>query len=215
MDERIRIAREEERAQLSRMLHDDLAQSLTAAQMDLHWIARQVADPGNRQQALIDAVASISSRLSETIQAVQKISRELRSDFLTTGLIPALEAEVAAFERRSGIRGRLLVTGKEPLELDARTASSVFRIVQQALTNVVQHAGATRVNVAVRPSATGLTVSVADNGRGIPTAALSSRTSLGLIGMRERASLIGGRIAIHRRTPRGTIVRVIIPNGER
>jgi signal transduction histidine kinase len=87
----------------------------------------------------------------------------------------------------------------------------VFRIVQEALTNVLQHANATRVTVTLRKSSSSLTVSVADNGRGISEHDLAKSRSLGLTGMRELSSLVGGRLDVRRRPPTGTIVRLTVP----
>lgn len=209
-DERAQSAREEERARLSRSLHDELVQTLVAAGVDLHGIAERLTAGAEPPAELAGAVRAAAHCLEEAVAAARRISSGLRIGLLELGLPTAIEAEAEAFERRWGIRCRVVVRG-ELHHLDAGRAAWVFRIVQQALTNVGQHAAATRATVTVRVSAARLTVSVADDGRGVATAALQSPDSLGLIGMRERAALLDGRLDVRPRRTRGTVVRLTIP----
>jgi len=209
-DERAQSARDDERARLSRSLHDELVQTLVAAGVDLDGIAERLTAGAEPPAELAGAVRAAAQLLAEAVAAARRIAGGLRIGLLELGLPTAVEAEAEAFERRWGIRCHLVVRG-ELHHLDAGRAVRVFRIVQQALTNVGQHARATRATVTVCASAARLTVSIADNGRGIAPAALDSPDSLGLIGMRERATLLDGHLEVRPRRARGTIVRLTIP----
>jgi signal transduction histidine kinase len=121
---------------------------------------------------------------------------------------------VKEFERRAGIRTRVQ-SNAEHVALDPGRATAVFRMLQEALTNVATHAQATRITVTVREALGALGVSVSDNGRGIPCEQVGSVDSLGLLGMRERAELLGGSVDVRSNHPRGTVVTVSIPLAER
>lgn len=211
----IRI-REEERAELSRTLHDRMGQELIGMKMDLHWVAAQLPGSGASPEAGIGArVDSILHRLGLTIQSVRTIASELRPAVLDQlGLIAAIQWQAADFERQSGIHCRVDSRIRE-IDLEPRRAAAVFRIIQEALTNVLQHAHATRATVTVRREARSLAVSVTDDGRGIPEHDLTDDDSLGLIGMRERCALLGGTLDVRRRRPRGTVVRCTVPLAEK
>jgi signal transduction histidine kinase len=203
--------REEERAELSRTLHDQIGQTLAGLKMDLAWLSAQIESSPSSNKSLIDKAEAMRLRLDETIQFVRSTATELRPGVLDKlGLVAAIEWQVAEFERRSGIRSRV-DTRIDHVDLDRDRSAAAFRVVQEALDNALQHANATRVTVSVRGSAERLTVSIADNGRGISDGEIASRESLGLMGMRERAALLGGSLEVRRRRPAGTLVKLTVP----
>jgi signal transduction histidine kinase len=147
----------------------------------------------------------------ETIQSVRRISTELRPAVLDAlGLVPAVEWAAEEFEARTGTRCRLdLPHDDVVIEQDAATA--LFRIFQETLTNVARHAAATEVNVRLAKEEGGLTLDVHDNGKGVNEEQLSAGRSLGILGMRERALVLGGELTITGAPGKGTTVRVHIP----
>ena len=204
--------REEERIQLSRTLHDRMGQALAALKMDLHWLAAQLSsliEPARSDMA--NRVESILRLLDEVIESVRSVASELRPPVLADlGLVAAIERQAEDFERRSGIRCRV-DSRLSQVDVDPSRAAAIYMIIQEALTNVLQHAHATRATVTVRRSRQTLKVAVADNGRGISDRDLASAGSLGLIGMRERTVLLRGTFEARRRQPRGTIVTFTVP----
>ena len=211
---RSRARREEDRTRLARELHDQLGQALAGIKIDLYWIG-QHAGP-DREPGSVGAKADTTMRLvDDTIWRVRRLSSQLRPSVLDKlGLVAAIEWEAREFERRVGIRTRVQ-SNAEHVALDPGRATAVFRMLQEALTNVATHAHATRITVAVREADGTLAVSVSDNGRGIPREQIASLESLGLLGMRERTALLGGSIEVRGNRPRGTVVVMSIPLAER
>jgi signal transduction histidine kinase len=154
-------------------------------------------------------------RLSETtISAVRRISSELRPSVLDDlGLAAAIEWQARQFQTRTGIichcEGSV-----ENLDLDREQSTAIFRILQEALTNILRHARATRVEISIKEEAGEIVLTVGDNGRGITEDEKSRLQSLGLLGMRERAHLIGGAIDIIGVDAQGTVVTVRVPNAK-
>ena len=204
--------REEERAELARTLHDQVGQLLAGLKMDLRFLAPQLLPAtGLSRDELTGKIDSILTRLDETIASVRKTAGELRAAAVgKRGLVAAIQSQAEEFERQFGIRCKVDAR-LEDIELEPHRQTAIFRIVQEALTNVRQHAHATGATVRVRKSVKSLTVSVADNGRGISYGDLANGGSLGLIGMRERAALLGGHLEVRRRRPAGTVVRLRVP----
>ena len=211
---RSRARREEDRTRLARELHDQLGQALAGIKIDLHWIGQHAGV--EREPGSVGAKADATMRLvDDTIWRVRRLSGQLRPPVLDKlGLVAAVEWEVKEFERRAGIRTRLQ-SNAEHVALDPGRATAVFRMLQEALTNVVTHAHATRITVGVREANGALAISVSDNGRGIPREQVGSLDSLGLLGMRERTALLGGSIEVRGNRPRGTVVVISIPLAER
>jgi signal transduction histidine kinase len=207
--ERARLAREEERTRLSRELHDQLGQTLSGLKMDLAWVGR-LMEQGNLASAKAK-IAALMSDADGTIEMVRRIATELRPAVLDRlGLVAAIEWQAEEFAKRTGIRCRVIGADCQVV-LDQNQATGVFRILQEMLTNVLRHAGATSVTVTVRKSRGRFGLHVVDNGRGIAPDVIDSDRSLGLIGMRERAALLGGELVVRRRIRGGTSVHVIIP----
>jgi signal transduction histidine kinase len=209
---RLETAREEERARLARELHDELGQVLTSLKLEFMWLVDELGKiepkPGNQ---FVNKLQSLVGLIEVSIQSVRHISGDLRPAVLDhLGLAEAIEWEAARFERRTGIRCR--VTSSLNREMPDRSqALALFRIVQEALTNVVRHAHAGAVRITLRERGRLMTVTVRDNGRGITKAQKASVDSIGLLGMTERARLIGGRITISGVQGRGTTVTVQVP----
>jgi signal transduction histidine kinase len=154
----------------------------------------------------------IMATLDETVTAVQRLSSELRPSVLDDlGLPAAIEAEALRFEQRTGIECELSLPDHTDLQVDGPAASAIYRIVQEALTNVARHANASRVEVHLREHPEELLLKIRDDGRGITGEEVSDPRSLGLIGIRERAVMAGGTVHFEGVAGRGTIVSVRIP----
>lgn len=202
---RVQRVREEERTRVAREIHDELGQALTAIKIDLSSLCREL--PADKKQRSV----SILKLVDETIQSVRRISTELRPAILdAVGLVAAVEWAAEEFEARTGTKWRLDLP-QEDLVIDQERATALFRIFQETLTNVARHAKATEVNVRLAKEDGNLTLEVHDNGEGVSEEQLSSGRSLGILGMRERASLLGGELTITGAAGEGTTVRVRIP----
>lgn len=205
---RMEKVREEERARIAREVHDGLGQSLTAIKMDLFFLLRSI--PQHEIPART-RLTSTTKLVDETIQLVRKIARQLRPGLLDDlGLGAALEWEAEEFYKRTGIPCRVR-TPDADLTLDDAYSITLFRIFQEALTNVARHSGATSVDVKLSKDAERVTLEVSDNGRGIPQAVAAQGRSLGLVGMRERAQLLKGEFRIKSESGGGTTVIVSLP----
>ncbi|GEM_PF-6735318 len=210
--QRILEAQEQERLHLARELHDTLGQLLTALKMDAEWIARRA----HRLSEARELARELCQRLDRAMESVRALSRGLRPAMLDWGLGPALEALVEEMKEQSGSQGDgprgWNLTLRGPLEeLPRETALALYRIAQEALTNVLRHAQARCVQVTLAVTDGQATLRVEDDGRGIPEEALNSPYALGIVGMRERAELLGGTLRVERRRPRGTSVLAEIP----
>lgn len=204
---RMTAMREEERARLSREIHDELGGSLTAMKITATQIRRGYPD----DETLQTQSKNLLELIDDTIQKVRQIATDLRPSILDDfGLLAALEWQLQEFQRRSEIECQLLPSTKEVV-VDRDSATAIFRIFQETLTNVARHAQATRVVVSLEQAANYLLLSVQDNGRGISTKELVQSKSLGLAGMRERVHLLSGQLNIQGKPGQGTIVQVKIP----
>lgn len=205
---RLQSIREEEQTRLAREVHDELGQSLTGLQLGLTWLGEKL---DHHQHRLQEKVTSLLAILGATIQSVQRISAVLRPAMLDDlGLIAAMEWQARVFENHTGIPCAFS-SSIGNIEPDRTRATAVFRILQESLTNVARHAGATRVTVAFRRIERVLVLVVQDDGKGIAGNVLSDHRSLGLIGMRERVHEFGGNITISCPPNGGTVVTARIP----
>jgi PAS domain S-box-containing protein len=202
---RLQSAREEERTKVAREIHDELGQALTAIKIDLSSLGREL--PADKKPAS----ESILKLVDETIQSVRRISTELRPAILdAVGLVAAVEWAAGEFEGRTGTTCQLDLPW-EDIAIDQERATALFRIFQETLTNVVRHANATVVSVRLAKEDNNLTLRVHDNGTGVSEEQLSAGSSLGILGIRERALLLGGELTISGDPGEGTTVRVRIP----
>jgi len=206
LSDRLLVIQEEERSRIARELHDDLGQSLTALKMDIIGLLAKTEQQYGR--------SPIANRILRTLEAmvtsVQRISSELRPSILDDlGLVPALESEAMMFEDRTGIECELSLPSDARIE--AHCATAIYRIVQEALTNVARHSNASRVEIRLRERTDELLLEIRDDGRGVTIDEVGDPRSLGLLGIRERADLVGGTVHFEGVSGRGTIVSVRIP----
>lgn len=204
---------EEERTRISREIHDELGQMLTGIKMDLGTIEQDLDAFGNdpRVSPVVERLVAAMELTDTTIKTVQRIAAELRPGILDKlGLEMALQVEVDQFQKRSGLPCRLVLP-ESPQKLDAKVTTVFFRICQEALTNVIRHAQASAVEVALRTDGDCLELDVRDNGRGFAGADLLSPESLGLLGMQERAHQVGGTVTFITPPDGGTLVALRVP----
>lgn len=208
----IEAIREDERTSVAREIHDELGQALTALKMDVAWLARRIqADETFGREAVNEKLLAIASMTDTIIDQVRRISSELRPGVLDDlGLLAAVEWQAQEFERRAGIP--CVVRDELGDRHFARNiATAIFRIFQEALTNVARHARAARVEVLLQCRDRHLRLEVRDDGVGISAEAIARPNSLGLLGIRERASRLGGTATIHGEPNGGTSLAVEVP----
>lgn len=203
----LQTVREEERARIARELHDEMGQALTALRIDLGWLRSKCQPLGT---PTVERVGAALGVVEHSIVSLRRISEDLRPAMLDSlGLAAAVEHHVAKFSERTGIACRLNMN-REEFELDDRLATTVFRIVQETLTNVARHAGASEVTVRIDEVDDGIRLTIQDNGRGISDA--KDKKTFGLLGMRERIAMLGGRLEIHSRPGKGTRIAGWLPH---
>jgi PAS domain S-box-containing protein len=216
---RLQQIREEERIMIAREIHDEMGGGLTGLKIDLGWLLRKMgnADPGEERVALMDKIDTANALIDQMIRVVRRISADLRPSVLDDlGLIAALEWQLAEFTSRTEIRHEFATTF-EYVNMEEETAVAVFRIFQEALTNVVRHARATKVTVVLREDERSLfgdesfVLEIRDNGTGITEEEILNPESLGLLGMKERVLTFGGEISIHGKPGCGTALVLKIP----
>jgi PAS domain S-box-containing protein len=199
--------REEERSYIALEIHDVLGQQLTALKMDINWLKkRMIAD-----QATAERMTAMNSLVDDTIKTVRRISSELRPGILDDlGLIAALEWQGTEFEKNTGI-ALIFETNTTDIELERGFSTNVFRVYQEALTNIARHSDATQVDTSFVDRGNSISLSIKDNGIGIDLEEVKTKKSLGLISMKERARMFGGEVTVERKTPHGTEVTLTIP----
>lgn len=206
--ERLHEVREEERAALSRVIHDEVGQRLTLLKLNLSWLIDRLPAPW---KVLPGEFAKLGADIDAILAVSQKISNQLRPAIIDDlGLKPAIEADIQKYQDSMHWRSETAFTPEDFSFQDERDIA-VFRIVQEALANVARHAGATRITINARTTRKNYILVIEDNGRGIKKSSIASTNSLGLIGMRERAGIFGGRVTITRGRKWGTTVRLSLP----
>jgi len=198
--------REEERKRIALEIHDELGQLLTALKMDVSLLKMRLSGAPD----LLGKVNGMRDLVEQTILMVRNVANHLRPAALNFGLVSALEWLADDFGKRTGIPCQLVLNAGEP-ELDDAHATALFRVVQESMTNIARHARATRVYVTMMRDARGLVLNVSDNGCGFDPAAAGTRDSYGLLGMSERARLIGASLQIDSAPGSGTVVSISIP----
>jgi PAS domain S-box-containing protein len=212
LERRMRDAREEERRRIAREVHDELGQGLTALKIDLAWLRGRLADG---KPDLLSKMESMNRMVASTLETVQRVSSELRPGILDSlGLSAAVEWFVRDFETRTAIECFLALEPEE-ITLEPDLATDIFRILQEALTNVARHSQATWVRVHLQQKPAAVELRVIDNGVGISDDQAGRPDSLGLLGMRERLAATGGRLSIQGLPGEGTLIRATIPLKEK
>jgi hypothetical protein len=204
-------AREQEKSRIARELHDELGQALTALKIDVAWLRENGGKPS---QERLDKLESMARLLDATVAAARRISADLRPMMLDDlGLVAASEWLVENFTQRTGIPCELVMGGGE-LDLPDPHATTVFRTLQECLTNAAKHSKATQVEVALERDAGEVILTVSDNGSGFVPEAARKPGSFGQIGLRERAYHLGGTVTFDSAPGRGTRVELRIPEPE-
>jgi len=207
----IQSAVEEERIRIARSIHDEIGTLMTAIKMDLAFLGRAISGNGSPKSpdALCEEISATTKLVDEAIETVHQVARDLRPGVLDhLGLRAALEWQMQEFQERAKIECQFN-SDLDELELDPQRSTAVFRIMQEALTNVARHAHATRVEASLRKEDDHLILEMRDNGKGITQAPDTNR--FGILGMRERAHVFGGEVMIHGSPGQGTTVTVRIP----
>jgi len=204
LGDRVEAVREDERARISREVHDELGQALTALKFDLHLLQERATDEAS------DRLAQMIETVEHTIEAVRRVCADLRPPMLDDlGLVAALDWQASTVERTTGIRCRLTAPDAGDVVVSAQIATEAFRIAQEALTNVARHADASNVDVVVALQGQNLELRIEDDGTGVDVADISS--GLGILGMRERALRVNGSLDVGRSTDGGTAIVLRVP----
>jgi PAS domain S-box-containing protein len=211
LSRRLQSLLEEERTRISREIHDELGQALTALKLDLSSIRRSLVSDGLSEQSA--KIHEIERAVNSIIRTMRRISTELRPGILDElGVAVAIEWMAKDFQNRTGIDCKVTIKAVDTIS-DTVRATAIFRIVQEALTNIMRHAAASQVNVSLEKKDDTLILEVRDNGIGIMEGRIVDSKSLGLIGIRERVLLLGGEAVISGKPGEGTLVRVTLPVG--
>jgi signal transduction histidine kinase len=213
---RIVTVREEERTALSREIHDELGSALTGVKMGLIHIKRSL--PGDERSEsyanMHEILASMTNIIDGTIRMVRKIITDLRPEILDeVGLAEALQWYGGEFGKRTSISIRFTVFPKK-FEIDKKQTTELFRIFQEILANVAKHSGASKVVVFLKKENDFLTLRVKDDGIGIKETDMANKNSFGIMGIRERAKLMGGQMNIKGAPGRGTTITIEVPGIE-
>ena len=206
---RVQSVREEESFRIAREIHDELGSSLTGLKMDLSWLGKRLPEAGNK--VAHQKLKAMSAFIDESMQKIRSITTQLRPSVLDDlGLAAAIEWQAREFQQRIEIACKITSLPQE-VALSPEKCTAVFRILQEILTNVARHAGATSIEISLEEHDDTFVLQVSDNGKGIKQSDISDTNSLGLLGMRERAIVFGGRVDITGTEGKGTTVTVSIP----
>jgi len=211
---RLQTVREDEATRIAREIHDELGQKLTGLKMDLIWVERKLNElpGGSAVNAILQRFSDMPKMVDAITTSVQVIAAELRPAVLDKlGLGTALQYEARRLQERSNISCKVHLPEIEQ-EMPPELSTALFRIFQECLTNITRHSQASEVKVELKMEDGWATLCVQDNGRGITLAELVSPVSLGLLGMKERAALLGGKIIITRDEDHGTVVTARLSN---
>jgi PAS domain S-box-containing protein len=199
--------REEERGDISRVIHDELGQALTAMKMDVCWLRKNL---NQSQQSLFTVMDSTLELIDKTFKKVRWISSVLRPTWLDDlGLTDTMKWLVEEFQEMTDIKCEMSIDRK--LNLDKQLSTTFYRIFQEALTNIFRHSKATQVRITLKKENNLAILSVVDNGTGISKKHISNPRSFGIIGMRERVKFLGGNFEISGAKNQGTSIFIAIP----
>jgi two-component system sensor histidine kinase UhpB len=200
--------REEERTQIARDIHDELGQFLTALKMDVQSLKKRIA---SNDEAIKHKFAEIQGLIEEAVQSVRRIAAHLRPGIIDDlGLVAALSWQGQEVEKRHGLRINF-VSDQAEIDAPAGTVTGLFRIYQEALTNVIRHAHANVVNTRLKTADGRVTLEIRDDGRGIDSNADGKGKSFGLLGIKERVFLMGGQFEVSSEPGMGTLLAVSVP----
>jgi PAS domain S-box-containing protein len=204
----LETVREAERTHIAREIHDELGQQLTGLKMDISWLSKRIKlKDGEVQQKIRETISLIDG----TVKTVRRIATELRPSILDDlGLVPAMEWQSEEFEKRSGIHTDFS-SNIATIDVDPDLATAIFRIYQESLTNVMRHADASKVKASLTVDAEKIRLTIQDDGKGFLVEEIANKKTLGLMGMRERATLLGGSYQIDSELSSGTSVNIIVP----
>jgi len=205
MNEYLVKAIEDERSSISLQVHDELGQSMTALKMDLSWLRQNLSNT----ETVTLKIERMVQMTNDVIRKVQRISSELHPGLLDDlGLVAAIEWYCREFTERTSIPCTLAL--EEPDQLSPQVNLALFRIFQESMTNIIRHANASTVSINLKKAPL-ISLTIADNGAGIPSEKIESGKSFGIIGMRQRISQCGGSIKISGFPGQGTQISVSIP----
>jgi len=212
---RMNRAREEEGARIAREIHDELGGALTGLKWDLEKINKTLSNAGNGSHLpdVLQRISTMTTTIETTINTVRRLASELRPGVLDDlGLVAAIEWQIEQFQMRSGLKCHW-TNNTDEIQLTRERATAVFRILQEILTNVLRHANASNVFVKLSHDKQCFELEVKDDGQGITESERMNSRSLGLLGMKERALLVGGEVKITGSPGAGTCVLVRVPLG--
>ena len=202
------LALEDERKRIARELHDELGQFMTVLRFDLDWLLSQVKDEKNE---IHNKLSTMREQAIQTIETIRRIAEDLRPVILDDlGLAPALDNYAEKFSGRTGI-DCVFEMSDEDYDLDETQIVALFRIAQEALTNVARHSGASKASVRLQQSGDKVFLIVQDNGHGLSKNRRSGKKTYGLLGMRERVKMLGGTLDIFNEASKGVRIEVCIP----
>lgn len=200
--------REQERIHIAREMHDELGQLLTGFKMDVSWLRKRYA---TEDPVIKEKLTEMESLINDAVSFVRKIAAELRPSILDDlGLIPALEWQSKEFQKRYGIEVEFN-SRVQDIHTTELIATGLFRMYQESLTNVARHSEASKVQSVLQTSNTHITLTITDNGKGFDIDSSGERKTLGLLGMKERAFMIGGKLDINSRPGAGTTISIKVP----
>ncbi len=204
----LQTVREEERSNIAREIHDELGQQLTGLKMDTSWLGKKLPEG---DKVLHEKVEGMLALIDDTVKTVRRISSELRPGILDDmGLIAALEWQSSEFEKRNGI-SCTFTTNLSELPVSQELATGIFRVYQEALTNITRHAHATGVKARLEVNAKNILLTIIDDGKGFDMQEARLKKTLGIVGMKERAIMLGGQLTITSEKEVGTAVMLRIP----
>jgi len=204
----LQSVREEERTMIAQEIHDELGQVLTALKIQVSLLANKL---NKNQEPLKEKIKSLSNMIDASVESVQKISSKLRPGILDElGLIAAIEWQAEEFEKLTSIKCSLVLP-KEEMKLEKNKSTAIFRIFQEALTNIARHSQATKAAISLLIHQSNIYLEILDNGKGITLEQIKDFKSLGIHGMEERAMVFGGQVYFEGVAGKGTIVKVEIP----
>lgn len=200
--------REEERMHVAREIHDELGQQLTVLKMDVSWLHKRL---NAEDEVVREKLQNLLKLIDTTVKTVRKISSELRPSMLDDlGLVAALEWHSQEFQQKVGIQINFRSDWQD-IKLPSKVSNGLFRIYQESLTNIARHAQASEVNVVLRDDRGNMELTISDNGKGFVTSTVENKKTLGILGMRERAKMLGGGFEIASTRGKGTSIRIVVP----